>query len=134
MAIIFSASTGAGSSQKTSRFIGPILRWFNPETSEETVEAIQFGIRKTAHMGEYALLAALLWRARRKPTLIGGKWIRSDAIFAIGIAALYAMTDELHQSFVPSRQGSPWDVLLDTLGATLGILAIWAFWRWRKRE
>ncbi len=134
MTLIFAGSTGALSSQQTSRFIGPILRWFSPDASDETVRAIQYGIRKSGHLTEYAILAALLWRARRKPKLHPHKpWLRSDAIFAIGIAALYAVTDELHQSFQPTRQGSVWDVLIDTLGAGLGILAIWMIGRWRKR-
>ncbi|MFN7141901.1 MAG: VanZ family protein, partial [Limisphaerales bacterium] len=45
----------------------------------------------------------------------------------------YAVTDELHQAFEPTRQGSVIDVLIDTVGAALGILVIWAIGRWRKR-
>ena len=134
MSLIFAGSTGALSSQQTSRFIGPLLRWFNPSASDETVRSIQFAIRKCGHLTEYAILAALLWRARRKPKLNPERpWLRSDALFAIGCAALYAISDELHQSFEPTRQGSPWDVLIDTIGAALGIWAIWIFGRWRRR-
>ena len=132
--MIFAGSTGALSNQKTSRFIGPILRWLSPTASDDTIRAIQFGIRKCGHLTEYAILAALLWRARRKPGLHPNKpWLRSEALFAIGISALYAITDEAHQSFHPSRQGSGWDVLIDTVGAGLGILVIWMIGRWRKR-
>jgi VanZ family protein len=52
---------------------------------------------------------------------------------ALGLAAFYACTDEFHQTFVPSRQGSAWDVLLDTGGASLGLLLLWAGGRCRKR-
>jgi uncharacterized protein len=82
----------------------------------------------------HAILAALLWRARRKPALHPDKpWLRSEALFAIGVAAFYAVTDELHQAFEPTRQGSVIDVLIDTMGAALGILVIWMIGRWRKR-
>jgi VanZ family protein len=41
--------------------------------------------------------------------------------------ALVASLDELHQSYLPNRQGSPWDVLLDCCGAiTIQLLVyIW---------
>ncbi len=46
---------------------------------------------------------------------------------------LYAASDEIHQAFVPSREGRPMDVLIDTGGAALGLAAVWIFSRWRKR-
>jgi len=48
------------------------------------------------------------------------------------IVTMYAITDELHQSFVPSREGSVWDVLLDTTGGAFGLLFLWILGRWRK--
>ena len=49
-----------------------------------------------------------------------------------GLAALYAVTDEFHQTFVPSRQGQIVDVFIDSLGAALGLFAVWMAVRWRK--
>src|SRR5688572_23088090 len=98
MAVIFAGSTGLGAPRNTSRFIGPILRWFAPGMSEETEHAIVFTIRKCAHAVEYAILAVLVWRARRsssQPPATGWRW--SEAAFAILISGLYAVTDELHQ-------------------------------------
>lgn len=69
---------------------------------------VHVAIRKTAHLLEYAILGALAWRADRRITI------------AVGIAALVAITDETHQSFTVSRTGSPWDVGLDVIGATIG--------------
>jgi VanZ family protein len=51
----------------------------------------------------------------------------------LALAALWAAMDELHQAYVPSRQGSVWDVLLDTTGAALGLFGVWVIGRWRKR-
>ena len=83
---------------------------------------------------EYAILALLVWRALRKPMKREPRpWKGSEARLALVFAALYASTDEFHQTFVPSRQGSVWDVLLDTSGAAFGLLLLWLLGRWRRR-
>jgi VanZ family protein len=66
-------------------------------------------LRKLAHVGEYAVLSALLLRA------VG----RAAPAFLIAVA--YAVTDELHQRFVHGRHPSPLDVLIDTAGVAIGI-------------
>ena len=134
MVLIFGASTNLGAPRNTSRFIGPFLRWLVPSITEKTVEAVQYNIRKAGHVTEYAILSLLLWRARRK-TISNEPdgWNWTDARFAIFVSTIYAMTDEFHQYFVATRQGSIWDVLLDTSGAVLGIFALWKIGRWLKR-
>lgn len=133
MALIFSASGDQMSGQRTSRFIGPLLRWFKPDISPEAISRVQGVVRKTAHVVEYAILSMLLWRALRKPQKgQWGLWNRRAALGAFALAVLYAITDELHQSFVPSRQGQITDVLIDSFGAALGLLTVWLFGRWRK--
>ena len=73
-------------------------------------------LRKCAHMLEYAVLAVLLYRAlgRELP--------------ALALASAYAVTDELHQTFVAGRHGTPVDWAIDTAGALLGIGVL----RWRR--
>ena len=115
MVFIFIGSTDLMSAEHTSRFIGPFLRWFAPEITDATVTSIQLIVRKCAHLMEYAILSALLLRALRQHLLAA----RSVAFV---LAALYAVVDEFHQSFVPSRTGSPWDVLTDSIGAILGLV------------
>jgi VanZ family protein len=69
-------------------------------------------LRKLAHLAEYAVLGALLYRAlRREPA-------------AIALGSLYAVTDEVHQAFVSGRQGSPLDWLIDTVGVVAGALLL----------
>lgn len=134
MAVMLAGSGDMLSSQKTSRFIGPVLRWFDPEITEATVRAIQFGIRKTAHVVEYAVLSLLLWRARRGSGSDSAPVrFREAALFAIVVAAAFAVVDEVHQSFVPSRQGSAWDVALDTFGAALAMVGLWQLGRIRNK-
>ena len=67
-------------------------------------------LRKIAHACEFAVLGALLLRALRD----------ERAALAAGIA--YAVSDELHQHFVPGRVGSPLDVLIDSVGVGVGVL------------
>jgi VanZ family protein len=134
MALIFSASTGVGRSENTSRIIGPILRWLYPHISNATVEQVQFVVRKFSHMTEYAILAGLLWRARRQPVPNDPRpWQGAAALFAWIVSALYAGSDEFHQHFVKGRDASVWDVMLDSTGAALGLIALWQVGRWRKR-
>jgi VanZ family protein len=122
MLVIFGASTDLMSAEHTSRFIGPFLRWFDPAISPAVVLEIQFAVRKAAHVTEYAFLGALLFRA------IGIDPSRSTALIsgiATALAAACAVLDEFHQSFVPSRTGSPVDVMIDIIGTLIGI-AIYA--------
>jgi len=70
-----------------------------------------------AHFVEYAILAALLYRALRMHTNPLGA-----ALWAIVLASGYAVTDELHQSFVPMRVPDVADWAVDTAGALTGAL------------
>jgi VanZ family protein len=130
MALIFGGSTNVLSVQHTSRFLVPFLRWLKPNISTEAIKNIQTVIRKSGHMTEYAVLALLLFRAKRASRPLDSisdttLWNPSDAAFAIGISALYAATDEFHQYFVATRQASLWDVLIDVCGASLAMLLLW---------
>ena len=76
-------------------------------------------LRKLAHAAEYAVLGALLGRA------VG----RAGIAFLLG--SLYAVSDEVHQAFVPGRMGSPLDVAIDALGVVAGVL-LWHALRARR--
>jgi VanZ family protein len=129
------------SSSRTSRFIGPILRWLSPDISSEAVERVQWVVRKSGHVLEYAVLSLLLWRALGQPgrkcratgedgELDGWQW--GPAFWALLGSFLFAVSDEWHQSWVPSRGASFGDVMLDTAGAVLGLFIVWSWGRWRK--
>ena len=133
MVVIFSASTDAMSFQHTSRFIEPVIRWIFPNASGEAVHTTVVIVRKCAHAGEYGILALLAWRAlRRKGAGPGWNW--AQAGWAIFLAFLFAASDEFHQLFVPSREASVRDVLIDTSGALLAVLLIWFFVQRRKER
>ncbi len=88
---------------------------FSQQMQIQIVDGLAFVVRKAAHFSEYGLMGFLwyLWLRDRR----GGMPI------ALGAAALYAVTDEIHQYFVPGRSCELRDVLVDTSGALTGILA-----------
>jgi VanZ family protein len=125
MLLIFAGSTDALSAEQTSRFLVPFLRWLDPDISFAALAAIQLVMRKMGHLTEYAILAALLWRALRDSAL--KLW--EPAAIALFIAGSYAALDEFHQSFVPSRTASMVDVMIDCCGALAAVAICWLFSR-----
>lgn len=134
MIVIFGFSTQAGSTRHTSRIIGPLLRWLDPQVTDATINRVQYVVRKGAHTAEYAILAALLWRARRQPVRGDARpWQWSEAGLALGLAIAFAASDELHQAFVPSREARVGDVFIDGAGAALGVVTLWFIGRCRRK-
>lgn len=134
MAAIFAGSTDLLAGHRTSRWLGPLLRWLMPGLPEDRLGEVLLGLRKCAHAGEYAVLAALILMALgRGFQLLPRVWCWRRAGSAFLAAAAYAVTDEWHQSLVPTRQGSPVDVLIDATGAALGLLLLWAWGKRRRR-
>ena len=97
----------------------PVVAWAAVIFAFSSIPSLSSGLgvwdtvlRKCAHVTEYAVLGALLYRAleREAPAL------------AAGIA--YAATDEFHQHFVHGRHASPVDVGIDAVGVALGML-VW---------
>jgi VanZ family protein len=88
-------------------------------SSDMDRNVIEFALRKVAHFAEYALLAALLWRALRSRVDSG---VALRAAFALAVG--YAVSDEVHQSFVDGRISSPVDVLIDAAGAATALALI----------
>lgn len=70
---------------------------------------------KTLHVMEYAALFTLCVRGRR----LSGSKDKKVFLHAFLITVLYAMTDEIHQRFVPTREGTVRDVIIDGIGASI---------------
>jgi VanZ family protein len=81
---------------------------------------------KALHLCEYSILGALTYRACRHAA---GPWVaRYALIVAAAGCGLYGVSDEIHQLFVPFREGDPLDLVADTAGGLLGALT----WRWAE--
>ncbi|HEX2292317.1 MAG TPA: VanZ family protein [Gaiellaceae bacterium] len=110
--------------QTAVRRWGPAVAWAAVIFAFSSIPSLGTGLgtwdlvlRKIAHAAEFAILAILLVRA------FGDPW-RAGVV-----AVLYAVVDEIHQSFVPGRQGAVADVLIDSVGVLAGVLlAVW----WRR--
>lgn len=127
MSLIFVGSADTHSYEHSSRLIVPLLHWLFPHMSEGHVELIHHLFRKCAHLSEYSVLAIILWRAVRKPVRNDPRpWSWREAAIAVLIVFAYASTDEFHQRFVPGRTALVSDVFVDTSGAVIGMLALWA--------
>ena len=121
MALIWSVSSDIGSADNTAGAFGWILTALFPWATPAQIELAHAAVRKLGHLAEYAILAALwfrtLYSGRRLPSM-------SSALAALAISVAWAIVDEVHQSFVPSRIGSSLDVVLDSTGATLALLIL----------
>lgn len=118
-ALIFIGSSGLLSSSNTSMFLVRPLHWLLPQAGDATLRALHFILRKAGHFTEYAILALLAARAFRTSSreLLRSRWFWA-ALFLI---IIYSLTDEFHQSFVPSRGASIYDSMIDTVGGLLAL-------------
>jgi VanZ family protein len=69
-------------------------------------------VRKLGHAFVFGFLNFLLFRALRGH----GMGYKKTLIWSAALALLYAVSDEIHQSFVPEREGKLYDVGVDALG------------------
>ena len=115
---LFSAQPG-GDSEASSDSIVSVLRHLGLGLPAET---LSFIVRKAAHAFAYAVLGLLAFAALRPLAQHGSPgacWWRPAA--SLALVVLYAISDEVHQLFVPGRSGEARDVLID---ATAGAVAI----------
>jgi VanZ family protein len=125
LVVIFGASTALFVPERTSTFISPILRALFPHADDAGITRLHVIVRKAGHVTEYSILAILVARA----TLAFAQTRRAWFGISFAVVAAVAISDEFHQTFVPGRNGSPADVLLDVAAAAM-MLAVIAVWRW----
>ena len=136
-----SGESGAMSAAVTQFFIQlfvPDFSQMDAESQKALMDSLHHAVRKLAHFSEYAVLGMLAVNlARRIRDLHGAPSPRVCALAAWACSTLYAVTDEIHQIFVPGRACLATDVLIDSAGVATGILiflAVVALRRRRNRE
>jgi len=129
MVLISLASTSEFSALNTSQVIRPLILWIFPNLSEERVAAIHLLTRKLGHFSEYAVLGILAARAfaGSANTFIKQHWFQVALLLIVS----YALLDEFHQSFVPSRTASIFDSAIDVAGGLTALLIL--LYRNRRR-
>ena len=129
----FSAQTGEESGNISQNFTEKFLSFFGLRDAD--VNKTEHILRKCAHVLEYAFLGAVLYALALCIPKIQ-KNVCLPPLLSFGVSVVYAVTDEIHQMFIPGRGPSVRDVLLDGLGALIGILAVMSvrFFVSRKRK
>lgn len=131
---LFSSQTGDESSQLSNLVVENSIDWMGDwgaifRVDWDALQLLSFLVRKCAHMGVFFVLTGLLlfalWRLGASP--------RARAGLSLGLCALLAGLDELHQTFVPGRDGKLPDVLID-LGGGMCFLLLWLLARHLRRR
>ncbi|MBR5507134.1 MAG: VanZ family protein [Clostridia bacterium] len=117
MAFIFymSSQTAEVSGEQSDAITRRIIGFFIYNPSESLVGTIETVIRKMCHFSEYALLSFLSFKM-----LVSYGLNRKNTLYAVLIAVVYAVSDEIHQYFIPGRACRLFDIFLDSLGALTG--------------
>ena len=92
------------------------------EVKVNIIEELQFIVRKSAHFIGYMILGILA-----SGLILQYENINKKYPLAFLICVIYAISDEIHQLFVPGRAGQVRDVLIDSAGSLLGIILVMAF-------
>ncbi len=129
--VIMFLSSGQASMSNTSRFVRPLLEFLFPAAPEEILNVYHGYIRKLAHVAEYAILA--FWAARAfinsNQNFLRRLWFVGSFVVVLAVASI----DETNQSFLNSRTGSIYDVLIDVFGGTAMILIFYSWTKYRQR-
>ncbi len=80
-----------------------------------------FTLKKAAHVFVYAIFAVLMYRSLKHTTKLTSRYL---LIVTLLITALYAISDEFHQSFTPGREPRLRDVIIDVAGASVGLVIV----------
>jgi len=114
----FSAQVAEESNNASKEVTQKIVEQVNKVVKTElTVETLNHYIRKSAHFFIYMALGFLLMNA-----MIRGKLsLQYSYVVAFLLSVLYAISDEVHQHFVPGRGPGLKDVIIDSMGALIGI-------------
>jgi VanZ family protein len=129
---MFWMSTERFSGVHSESILRVVLRLLDFSVPPSTLDLINSTLRKVAHVTEYAILGLLVYRSL-------GNRVRSFSPLRVGTwcilsASVYSLTDELHQAFVPGRHASLVDCGIDTLGAAVAMLMVFASSAFFKRR
>jgi VanZ family protein len=128
---MFWMSTERFSGAHSESMLRVVLRLLDLSVSPSALDLVNSILRKVAHVTEYAILGLLIYRSL-------GNRVQSFSPLRVGTwcilsASVYSLTDELHQAFVPGRHASLVDCGIDTLGAAVAMLLVFASSAFVKR-
>lgn len=127
IAVIMVESTEFMGADHTSKPLRTVYEALFGPLSDARWIVVHHYIRKCGHFVGYGLIG-LAWLRAWWMTLPHSRFIPDAGLALLGTAVI-ASLDEYHQSFLPNRTASPWDVLLDCCGALTLQLAVYVFMR-----
>ena len=120
--IFFMSGQDGNKSTDQSNFVAELFKYFGFDIKNILGDIGTLIIRKTAHFSEYFILCILFYRV-----IIMYVSIRTTRVISIIATFIYALSDEVHQFFVPGRTCAFRDVLIDTIGGVTSILVLYIF-------
>lgn len=130
--LILLSSSDSFSSDNTSSVLRPFLQSIFGQFTDTTWVKLLYDIRKTGHFLGYGFVSIVFFRAWRMTFRLSRSYsavtasLRAAAVALLSTLVLSSF-DEFHQSFLPKRTGSPFDVLLDMCGAVTCHLIMFTF-------
>jgi len=126
------SSSDAFSSENTGRLLRPLAESIFGPFANHTWSTLLYDIRKVGHFFAYGFVSLVFFRAYRMTFRLSRAYSAVTASLRATAAALVSTlvlcsADEYHQSFLPKRTGTPFDVLLDMCGAVTCHLILFAF-------
>lgn len=91
------------------------------ELPEKTQDAVNFVVRKSGHLVLFALFGVLTYFLAACFSE-KNKMYWFPSLFSLPFCIVYAISDEIHQTFVAGRHGKAIDVIVDAMGAVIGTL------------
>ena len=131
MAFIFSnsaqtATVSSSASQSVTEIVAPVIvphyKDMDETSKQQTVNSLESVLRETAHLLQFVPLGFALYLllvTSELPEKIRRICLPITLLFGL----LYAVSDEIHQLFVPGRSFQLFDIFMDTCGVTLGCIA-----------
>src|SRR5436853_3466053 len=116
-------STDVFSGENTRSIVDIVLTHLIRQPSSRLIARANYFVRKSAHFTEYAVLAALLFRAFRADSEF--RWRARWFVYSIAIVVSWSLLDEFHQTFTRKRGGSIYDSMLDISGGLFALLIVW---------
>ena len=125
--LIFIESSEAFGADHTSHPLRVLFEAIFGPVSTAQWDMVHIAIRKCGHFLGYGLMG-LVWLRAWWMTLRHSRFLH-DALLGLLGTALVAGCDEWHQAYLPNRNGSPWDALLDCCGAITLQLLVYLYMR-----
>ena len=125
----FSSANGEKSTGTSRSSLEKIITLFNKNIDKDKLDEIVIKydvvLRKFTHFSGYLVGGVLIYFMYFYLNKLVNYKLKYIKLYSVVTGSIYAMTDELHQHFVPGRSGEIKDVLLDTSGVITGIIIVW---------